>query len=150
MCHGADIARDDIAVTTNHERNMGFNAVRAAAGVAIIATAHVLSAQQAPGVKVAEESPGLLARAKVAPDSATRLAQAKVPKGTIESAEIEQEDGRLIYSFNMRVPGKPGVEEVAVDAIRGKVLSVEHESDAAIAKEKAADSARKVKAKSKG
>jgi hypothetical protein len=30
---------------------------------------------------------------------------------------LEREHGKLIYSFDIRVPGKPGIEEVQVSAI---------------------------------
>jgi uncharacterized membrane protein YkoI len=45
------------------------------------------------------------------------------------------EDGALIYSFDLSIAGKPGIEEVHVDAKTGKILSVEHEGPAAEAKE---------------
>jgi uncharacterized membrane protein YkoI len=95
-----------------------------AAAVVLAGTASQLAAQ-APKVK--EEKPGLLAQAKVTSDSAQRLALAKVPGGKIAKAEIEEEDGMLIYSFDVKVGDKPGVEEVHVDAKTGAVVSVEHE-----------------------
>ena len=100
-------------------------------------------------VKVTEEKPGLLARAKVASETAIASAQAKVPTGKLDTAEIEEEDGKLIYSLVFTIAGKTGVEEVAVDALTGKVLGVEHETPADIAKEKKADSVAAAKAKAK-
>jgi len=35
----------------------------------------------------------------------------------------------LIWSFDLTVAGKPGVEEVEVDALTGKIVGVEHEKD---------------------
>jgi uncharacterized membrane protein YkoI len=102
-----------------------------AALVAVLSTA--ASSQQAPAVK--EEAPGLLAKATVTPAQALPIAMAKVPTGVLHSAEIEQEDGKLVYSFDIKAPGKPGVEEVVVDAMTGKVVGVEHESDEVEAKE---------------
>jgi uncharacterized membrane protein YkoI len=93
----------------------------------------------APKVAVKEEKPGLLARAKVAPDVAEASAQAKFPKATAVSAELEEEDGKLIYSFDFKTKGKSGIDEVNVDASTGAVLHVDHESPRAEAKEKAAD-----------
>ncbi|MEP6833453.1 MAG: PepSY domain-containing protein [Gemmatimonas sp.] len=90
-------------------------------------------------VVMKEEKPGQLKLAKITPDAATATAQAKVPTGKIESAEIESEDGKLIYSFAIKIAGKTGIEEVAVDAKTGKVLSVEHETPADEAKEAKAD-----------
>ncbi len=88
-------------------------------------------------VKLKEERPGLLAQAKVTDAAARQAALAKVPGGSIVQAEIEMEKGTLIYSYDVRVMGKAGIEEVAVDARTGAILSVEHESAADEAAEKA-------------
>jgi len=93
----------------------------------------VVSAQagaQNPTVKVKEEKPGLLKQATVAPAAAIKRAQRVVPNGTITSAELEREDGKLIYSFDIKVRGKPGIEEVNIDARTGAVLAHEHEGPA--------------------
>lgn len=87
----------------------------------------VNAAAQQPALVVKEDRPGLLARATLSPDSAAKLAQARLPGATIQSAEIEKEDGRLIYSFEMRTAGQRGIDEVNVDARTGTVLPVEHE-----------------------
>jgi hypothetical protein len=100
----------------------------------------------AQDVKVKEEKPGLLAKAKITVAAATAAAQAKVPKGKISSIEIEEEDGKLIYSFDFKTDGKSGVDEVAVDALTGKAGKVEHESPAAEKKEAAEDKAKADKA----
>lgn len=81
-------------------------------------------------VNLSEEKPGLLAKAVVKTDSATALALAAVPGGRVVSAEIENEDGALIYSFDIRVTGKPGIDEVHIDARTGRVLKKEHETPA--------------------
>ena len=96
----------------------------------------------AQDVKVKEEKPGLLAKAKITVAAATAAAQAKVPKGKIASIEIEEENGKLIYSFDFKTDGKAGVDEVAVDAITGKAGAVEHEDAAAEKKEADADKAK--------
>lgn len=100
-------------------------ALAAAAALTIPAAAR--AQKPAPQVKIAEETPGLMSRAKVSGDSAIALARRTVPNGQITSAELEEEDGKLIYSFDMSVPGKPGVYEVHVDAMTGAVGPVEHE-----------------------
>jgi uncharacterized membrane protein YkoI len=93
--------------------------------VAIAASAPALAAQ---AVKVSEGAPGLLKKAKIAPDSAIAVAKATLPKATISSAEIEQENGKLIYSFDMKTAGKSGIDEVNVDAMTGKLVGkVQHE-----------------------
>lgn len=79
------------------------------------------------GVKIEEDKQGLWARATLPPDSAIKIALARVPGGTITEAELEEEDGRLIYSFEIKVAGKTGEDEVQVDATTGQVLKQEHE-----------------------
>jgi uncharacterized membrane protein YkoI len=99
----------------------------------------VAGAAFAHSATMTEAAPGLLKRARITPDAATATAQAKVPKGKIESAEIEDENGRLIYSFDINTAGKSGIDEVNVDAHTGKVVSVAHETPRQEANEKAAD-----------
>ena len=59
--------------------------------------------------------------------TARATALRRVPGGRIRAAELERENGRLIYSFDIQVHGKPGIEEVHVAADDGRVLSVHHE-----------------------
>ena len=54
-------------------------------------------------------------------------------KGTIKSAEMEKEHGRLIYSFDIKTAD--GIHEVNVDAMDGKVVEDSKESPADEAKE---------------
>jgi len=65
----------------------------------------------------------LEARAKIARADAQRTALLQVPNGTIKEAEIEQEHGRLIWSFDVAVPDSANVREVNVDAMTGQVIS---------------------------
>jgi len=74
-------------------------------------------------------------RARISMRRARAIAAAEVPGGKIQSSELEREHGMLIYSFDIRVPHKPGIEEVQVDAIKGGVVSKKHESPAAERKE---------------
>ena len=100
------------------------------AGLAAVLTLnlHPAAAQQPrPKVKVTEEEPGLLAKAKITPDSATTLALGRVPGSRVETVNLEMEDGKLVYSFDLKVGQKKGVEEVLIDALTGAVVSVEHE-----------------------
>jgi uncharacterized membrane protein YkoI len=99
----------------------------------ILNAALLLAVMAAPlaaqaGVTVKEEAPGMLAQARVKADSAQRTALRRVPGGKIEGAELEREHGALIYSFDIKVAGKEGIEEVHVDANTGAVVNVEHES----------------------
>ena len=93
-------------------------------------------------VKVKEDKPGLLKKAKITSEAAIATAQAKFPKAKISEAEIEDEDGKLIYSFALKTEGKSGIDEVNVDAMTGKVLKTEHESPESEAKEAKADKAK--------
>ncbi len=69
----------------------------------------------------------LLARAAVTPDQARAKALAAVPGGRITEAEIEEENGRLIYSFELAVEGQDGVTDVEIDAITGEVLAADQD-----------------------
>ena len=89
----------------------------------------IAAAQATPTVKVTEDKPGLLKRAKIAPDSAIRLAEAAVPTGKVKAGEIEEEKGKLIYSFDIKVPGKRGITEIHVDPSTGAIVGREHEED---------------------
>ncbi len=88
-------------------------------------------AEEAAGVEVGSGSGGdsaNLAAAKITKDSATILALAQVPGGTVKSAELENEDGKLLYSFDIAVAGKEGIEEIHIGATDGAFLGRSHES----------------------
>lgn len=78
----------------------------------------------------------LQSQAKVSREDAEKTALAKVPGGSIKEGELEKEKGKLIWSFDISVPGNSDIKEVQVNAISGEVVSVETESGAAEAKEK--------------
>ncbi len=65
----------------------------------------------------------------------------EVPNGRVGSAELERENGKLVYSFDIKVPGKSGVDEVLIDAISGAVVSNKHETPQTEAKEAKAEKA---------
>jgi hypothetical protein len=90
----------------------------------------------APKPKPKVESQAALAKlAKVSLDSATAVALSAVAGATVKSHELEREKGKLIYSFDMKIAGKAGIEEVNVDAMTGATVGkVEHEDDPAPAK----------------
>jgi hypothetical protein len=44
------------------------------------------------------------------------LVKIRASSTKIESAELEVELGCLVYSFDIAIPGKPGIEEIIVDA----------------------------------
>lgn len=68
--------------------------------------------------------------AKIEEKEARKLALGKVPNGKVQEEELEEERGRLIYSYDIKVPGKSGIDEVNVDAKTGEIVDVSHESPA--------------------
>jgi len=77
--------------------------------------------------------------AKVTMKAARATALAKVPGGKVQAGELEREHGKLVYSFDIRVPGKSGIEEVQIDAVNGEVVSQVHETAKAERKEARAE-----------
>lgn len=78
---------------------------------------------------VKSDIPADLAReAKISLETARGKALARVPHGVVRSEELERENGKLIYSFDVAVSGRSGIQEVNVNAVDGKVLGVHHES----------------------
>jgi uncharacterized membrane protein YkoI len=67
----------------------------------------------------------LPALAKLSFEQALKCALAAVPGGVIK-AELEVEDGNLVYSFEI-VGADKSITEVEVDAGNGKVLATENE-----------------------
>ena len=90
--------------------------------------------------------PGL---AKVSQADAQKAAfeRIKAPSTALAEGELEVEQGCLVYSFDIRIPGKLGIEEIMVDAGTGKILSHKHESTKQEAAEKAKDKASSMKPK---
>ncbi|GAC1648761.1 MAG: hypothetical protein NVS4B3_04810 [Gemmatimonadaceae bacterium] len=87
--------------------------------------------------------------AKISMDAAKVTAMATVPGATIQSSELEREHGSLIYSFDMKVAGQAGIEEVNIDAVTGKVLKQEHEDPKAEKREKQQEKHEKAAKKSR-
>jgi hypothetical protein len=81
----------------------------------------------------------LTAQAKVTETDARAAALAKIPGGTVQSTELENEHGKLVWSFDIKDPKSPNVIEVQVDAKTGHVVSTKTESPAEQAKEAKAD-----------
>ena len=70
----------------------------------------------------------LMAEAKVSKDIAQQTALAKVPNGTVKESELEKENGKLQWSFDVATPDSKDITEVNVNAVTGEVISVEKES----------------------
>ena len=83
------------------------------------------------------------AKAKISRAQAEKTALAKVPGGIIKEGGLEEEDGKLIWSFDIATPNSPDITEVQVNAKTGKIESVANETPADQAREKAADTKEK-------
>ena len=81
-----------------------------------------------------ETQADLQKEAKISMKKARSIALKKVAHGKISSAELERENGKLIYSFDIKT--SRGVTEVNVNAMDGKVVDVHEESAAKEAAEK--------------
>lgn len=75
-----------------------------------------------------DDQAALQAQAKITKDQAQQTALTKAPGGTIKEGELEKEHGKLIWSFDIAMPGTPNITEVGVDAITGEVVSVDTET----------------------
>ena len=75
-----------------------------------------------------ETQADLQKEAKMTMTDARAMALRTVPNATIKDGEIEREGGKLIYSFDMKVAGKSGIDEVNIDAMTGKLVSHQHET----------------------
>ncbi|MBV9901120.1 MAG: PepSY domain-containing protein [Alphaproteobacteria bacterium] len=84
---------------------------------------------------LATGAPAKTPQPRISMQAARAKALAYVPKGQIRSGELETERGRLIYSFDIQVPGRSGVEEVQISALDGSLISRKHESAAAESRE---------------
>jgi uncharacterized membrane protein YkoI len=104
-------------------------------------TASVLTAASftaaAPRVRQegeAQEQEKLAREAKITKEQAQATALKRAP-GNVESAELEREHKRLVWSFDIR-NSKGTITEVQVSAITGRVVRVEHENKKQEADEK--------------
>ncbi|HEU4988188.1 MAG TPA: PepSY domain-containing protein [Gemmatimonadaceae bacterium] len=96
---------------------------------ATLLAATSLGAQQPPYKRHVPAA--LLKQAKVSESAAVQTALHAVHGARIDALELEHEDGHLQYSFDMKTPGRDGIDEVNVDAITGKVIGKpQHESAA--------------------
>lgn len=116
-----------------------------AAAVAVTLVALPASAQVArPAAPAKRETmKQMRAEAKITEKAARATALAQVPGGRVRKGELEREDGKLLYSFDIATKGKTGIDEVQVDAITGAVISNTHETPAMEKAEKKADRAEK-------
>ena len=117
---------------------------------AIVLSAGAVGAQAPMHNKKVETQAMLQKEAKMTMADARAMALQTVPGATIQDGEIEREGGKLIYSFDMKVPGKSGIDEVNIDAMTSKLVSHQHETPKAERAEAKADAkAAKAAAKAK-
>jgi uncharacterized membrane protein YkoI len=83
---------------------------------------------------VSADQAAMQREAKISMARARAIALKRAP-GKITSAELERENGRLIYSFDIKTSGS-GVTEVNVNAMTGRIVDAHHESAAKEAAEK--------------
>jgi uncharacterized membrane protein YkoI len=94
---------------------------------------------QTPAPKKSKIPAALKKDAKISVEDARATALKKVP-GELQEEELEKENGKLVYSFDIRATGQKDITEVQVNAIDGSIVSVEKEDAASEAKEKKQDS----------
>jgi uncharacterized membrane protein YkoI len=70
---------------------------------------------------------GPASKAKVSKADAEKIALSRVPGGTIRKGDIEEQLGRLVWSFDIVGPGTPPNTKVTVDAMTGTVVAVDVE-----------------------
>lgn len=80
------------------------------------------------GLLAAAASTTLAASTDVTKEAARSAALAAVPGGVVQSAELETEHGRRIWSFDIKDAGSPNVVEIQIDAKAGVVVSKTVES----------------------
>jgi uncharacterized membrane protein YkoI len=70
----------------------------------------------------------LRAQARTSQMQAEQTALTHAPGGTIKQSELENDNGKLIWWFDIVTPGSKTVTEVSVDAMTGGVISVATET----------------------
>jgi uncharacterized membrane protein YkoI len=117
-------------------------AILALAAGTLTATPKPLAVQDNKQTEESGEQAKLAREAKITMEQARETALKRAP-GNVESAELEREHKRLVYSFDIR-NAKGTITEVQVSAITGKIVSVEHENK----KQEAAEKRKEAKEKS--
>lgn len=114
-----------IAATTTVAGAQGTGAYKSTAKPATQASS---TAKRHKKMRKAESQEALQQQAKISEATARATALREVPNGSVKKYELEREGGKLIYSYDISVPGKTGVEEVAINAIDGSIVTHEHET----------------------
>lgn len=74
---------------------------------------------------LAVDGEGLLEQVRVSDGEARVVALRNVAEGHITTAALKEEDGRLVYVYDVEIAGRPGTTRVRVDALTADVLSPE-------------------------
>ena len=99
--------------------------------VCSLLTLGILAAIEARTAQAADKSQSQLeAQAKITRSQAEKTIHKLWRQGKIKTAELEEENGNLIWSFDIVVPDSKDIIEAHVDAKTGKVVSVDTESPA--------------------
>jgi len=109
--------------------------------ISALLTSGSLAMAKSGGQKESANAAKLARQAKITKEQAQETALKRAP-GKVESAELEKEHGKLVYSFDIR-NAKGTIDEVQVSAITGKVVRVEHENKKQEAAEKKAEQKKK-------
>jgi uncharacterized membrane protein YkoI len=125
----------------------GAQATSAYKSTAKPAAQQTATAKRHTRVHKAETQAQLQKEAKISEATARQTALQQVPNGSVKSSELERENGKLIYSYDITVPGKTGIDEVNVNAIDGTVVAKAHESPKAEKAEAAAEAKKKTTTK---
>jgi uncharacterized membrane protein YkoI len=59
----------------------------------------------------------------IARERAEATALRLVPGGAVVTGDLEQDKGRLVWLFDISIPGSRNLREIQVDALTGAVLS---------------------------
>jgi len=104
-------------------------------GLAVVSMFALVAGISGEGLSEAE----LTKQAKITKAQAQQIALAKVSHGVVKSAEIENEKGHLVWSFDIAKPNTKDITEILIDAKTGKIISIQIESPRDQAKEVTAD-----------
>jgi hypothetical protein len=126
---------------------MNRSLIAAVVGVTLASITPITSTAIAQASYKKDIPDSLAKRAKITETAAAATAQKRVPKGKIDGVELEIENGKLMYSYDMKTTGKTGIDEVNVDAVSGKIIGFSHETPATEKREAAAEAAAEAKAK---
>ena len=73
----------------------------------------------------------LQAKAKISRAQAQQTALAEAPAGSaVRECELEEEHGKLVWSFDLATPGTEDITEILVDALNGNISAIEKETPA--------------------